>query len=105
MQSHVCEFMEIYSHRLATNTRFLIALLDEVLSPQLEGLCLLSFLEAKLDQYFENSGYIMELTLHFLKNGGNSFIFGKITILDFYFLQAARQVIAIFGCIDEQTAN
>lgn len=97
--------MEIYSHRLATNTRFLIALSDEVLSPQLEGLCLLSFAEAKFDQLLETSGYIMELTLHFLKNGGNSFIFGKLTVLDFYFLQAARQTLAVFACIDEQTAN
>lgn len=47
----------------------------------------------------------MELTVHFLKNGGNSFILGKITILDFYFLQGARQALAIFGCIDQQSAN
>ncbi len=74
--------------------------LEEVLSPQLEGLCLLSFTEAKLDQYLETSGYVMELTLHFLKHGGKSFILGDLTILDFYFLQAARQTLAIFGCID-----
>jgi hypothetical protein len=47
----------------------------------------------------------MELATHFLNHGANNFILGNLTILDFYFLQGARQTLALFGCIDEQAAG
>jgi hypothetical protein len=49
---------------------------------------------------------VKELATYFLKNGGgNNFVFGNITVLDFYFIQGARQTLAFFACIDEKVTD
>jgi hypothetical protein len=47
----------------------------------------------------------MELTTYFLKHNEPQFVFGSLTIIDFYYLQGVRQTLALFSCIDDQVAT
>jgi hypothetical protein len=61
--------------------------------------------EGKYLQFLGESGYIKEIGTYLLKQEQQQFIFGNITIVDFFFIEATRHASSVFSCIDYLSAS
>jgi hypothetical protein len=40
-----------------------------------------------------------------MKQKDQKFILSNLTVIDFYFIESSRVIVALYGCIDEQLAS
>lgn len=104
-KTQVCEIMEIYSQKIVPSVRFLAGYAVAADTTQKEGVEFLSFVEEMYLKFLEESGYVMELALYLLKQEEQQFVFGNLTVIDFYNILGARQTLSLFGSIDHVSAS
>jgi hypothetical protein len=97
--------MEIYTQRIVPSIFFLRIYVSEAFNSGLEGVGLLAFIEKKYIQLLEESGYILEVSVYLMKQEQQAFIFGNLTVIDFYFYEGARHALSLFAAIDEESAS
>jgi hypothetical protein len=78
---------------------------SEVHQTSLEGVSLLGFIEAKMTQIFRESGYFRELSDYLRFQQNQHFVFGNITVVDFYFIETSKFAVGLFSNIDEHLAQ
>lgn len=79
--------------------------MDELQKRPLDGEELLAFLDLKFNTFLQESGYVKELTTYLIMQQGHKFVFGNLTIIDFYFIESSQYALWIFGNIDEKLAT